>query len=129
MTMPVHDPRVDRLDQRVAGLESAVADIGSSIKDLGKKFDDRSRPQWMVIVGALGLIVTILGLVLAGWKAPLDETIRRQDRDLQSVQSNVVPRVEHEYHLKYLEQSDADIKKRLERIEGSVFTAAPGVQP
>lgn len=128
MTTPVHDPRVDRLDQRVAGLESAVSEIGSSIKDLGKKFDERSRPQWMVIVGALGLVVTILGLVLTGWKAPLDETIRRQEYDLQQVQGAVVPRVEHEYHWTYLEKSDDDIKKRLDRIEGTVFAGPPGLR-
>lgn len=129
MTTPVHDPRVDRLDQRVAGLESAVADIGSSIKDLGKKFDERSRPQWVVIVGALGLVVTLLGVVGAAWKAPIDGIVARQEQDLREVKSAIVPRVEHEYHWTAVEQADADIKKRLDRLEGTVFAGAPEVRP
>lgn len=121
MTTPARDPNYERLDQRVTGIEASITAIGKNIADLGDKFDNRSRPQWMLIVGSLGLVVTILGLVLAGWKAPIEATIVRQEYDLRQIQNGVVPRVEHEYHWSEQQAADADAKARLDRLEGAVF--------
>lgn len=125
MTTPPHDPNYARLDQRVTGIEASISSIGQNIAALGEKFDNRSRPQWMLIVGSLGLIVTILGLVLAGWKAPLDGTIQRQEYDLRQLQQGDVPRVEHEYHWQSGEAADTEAARRLERLEGAVFAPKP----
>jgi peptidoglycan hydrolase CwlO-like protein len=121
MTAP-RDPSYDRLDQRVTAIETSIDKIGQSITSLGEKFDSRSRPQWILIVAALGLVVTILGLVLAGWKAPLDSTIQRQEYDLRQLQQGVVPRVELENHWSSVQRQADDAARRLERLEGAVFS-------
>lgn len=121
MTVP-HDPSYARLDQRVTGLETAVNGIAENIKGLGDKLDNRSRPQWIVILSSLGLVVTILGLVLAGWKAPLDSTIQRQEYDLRQLQQSGVPRVELEGKWSALQREADETKRRLDRLEDRAFS-------
>ncbi len=124
MTSP-RDPSYDRLDQRVTAIETSIDKIGQSITTLGEKFDTRSRPQWILMVAALGLVVTILGLVLAGWKAPLDSTIQRQEYDLRQLQQSIVPRVEHENQWTALQREGDEYRRRLDRLESGVFVARP----
>lgn len=126
MTTPPtpHDPNYGRLEQRVTSIEASIDKIGNLISNLGEKFDNRSRPQWLLILGALGLVVTILGLILAGWKAPLDATILRQEYDLRQLQQSVVPRVEQDGIWAAQQREADDARRRLDRLEERAF--APG---
>ncbi|KQX40378.1 hypothetical protein ASD04_07040 [Devosia sp. Root436] len=124
MTTP-RDPSYDRLDQRVTAIEASIDKIGVAITSLGEKFDTRFRPQWILIVAALGLVVTILGLVLAGWKAPIDSTIVRQEYDLRQLQDRVVPRVEMENHWSATMREADEMRRRLDRLEDRAFSPLP----
>ena len=63
--------------------QTAVNATSQNIAALSEKFDNRSRLQCKLIVGLLGLVVTIPSLVFDGWKAPLYSTIQCQDYDLR----------------------------------------------
>lgn len=124
MTTP-RDPSYDRLDQRVTAIEASIDKIGLAITSLGEKFDTRSRPQWILIVAALGLVMTILGLVLAGWKAPLDTTIQRQEFDIRQLQDDLVPRVELDGQWSALQRDADETRRRLDRLEERAFRPTP----
>lgn len=124
MTTPPHDPNYGRLEQRVTAIETSIDKIGVAITSLGEKFDTRSRPQWILIVAALGLTVTILGLVLTGWKAPIEATILRQEYDLRQLQQVGVPRVEIDGHWSAIQREADETRRRLDRLEDRTF--APG---
>lgn len=118
------DPHYARLDQRVTGLETAVNGIAENINGLGDKLDNRSRPQWMLIVGALGLCVTLLGVVGAGWKDPIERIIARQETDLRLLEQSVVPRVEIDNLRAYTAQERDEMRGRLDRLEGWMLESA-----
>lgn len=129
MTTPPHDPNYARLDQRVTGLESSITGIADLVKDLGRKFEERNKTPWAVLVSVGLLLVGVLGVIGAAWKAPMKSIIARQEQNLQTIQESVVPRVEHEYHWQSNIDADVDIKKRLDRIESTVFAGSPGLRP
>lgn len=124
---PHHDPNYARLDQRVTGLEQAVSGIASAISDLGKKLDERSRPQWMLLVGALGLVITLLGVIGAAWKAPIDGIVARQEMDLRDLRDDMVPRVEIDTFSAFQMRERDDVRSRLDRLEGHVLKPGGGL--
>lgn len=63
------DANYAALAQRVTGLESAVQSIRSDIHGLVSKFDERSRPQWALIISGFTASLLAIGMVggLIAW--------------------------------------------------------------
>lgn len=121
MTTPV-DPNYARLDQRVTGLESSVQNIATSISEIGKKLDERSRPQWVVLISGAGILVTLLGVIGAAWKAPIDSIVARQERDILTMQGTMAPRIEID-GLRTTTVRELDgMAGRLDRLEDFMFS-------
>lgn len=117
----VVDPNCARLDQRVTGLENSVNAIATSISDISKKLDERSRPQWTLMASAAGILITLIGVIGAAWKAPIDSIVARQEQDLRRIEQTIVPRVETDGQRGQADRELDDIKGRIERLEGWYF--------
>lgn len=122
MTTPV-DPNYARLDQRVTGLEASVQGIATSIGEIGKKLDERSRPQWILLISGIGILITLLGVIGAAWKAPIDSIVARQERDILTIQGAMVPRVEIDNLRASTARERDDMRDRLDRLEDWMFSA------
>lgn len=117
----VVDPNYARLDERVTGLEKSVNSIATSISDISKKLDERSRPQWTLMASAAGILITLIGVVGAAWKAPIDSIVARQEQDLRYIEQTIVPRVEIDGQRAQADRERDDMKGRIERLEGWYF--------
>lgn len=95
------DAKLAALEQRVYGLERGVHDlnqlftgrigeVSAQLAGLTSKLDERSRTPWATIVSAMGVV---LAIVVAGGqlaKAPVDDALRRLERDYARLASNTV---------------------------------------
>ena len=121
MTSHIEPGDYARLDQRVTGLENSVNSIATSISDISKKLDERSRPQWALIASAAGVLITLIGVIGAAWKAPIDSIVARQEQDIRHMEQTIVPRVEINGQWAHADRERDDLKGRLDRLEGWYF--------
>ncbi len=71
-----------------------------------------------------GIIVTILGVIGTAWKDAIKRIIGRQELDIRSIESSIVPRVEIDNLRSYTSRERDDMRSRLHRLEDLVFAGA-----
>jgi len=73
------------------------------------------------MASAAGILITLIGVIGAAWKAPIDSIVARQEQDLRHIEQTIVPRVEIDGQRALSERERDDIKGRLDRLEGWYF--------
>lgn len=79
-----------------------------------------------MLISGIGILITLLGVIGAAWKAPIDSIVARQERDILTIQGSMVPRVEID-NLRELTGRERDaMGQRLDRLEDFMFSAGSG---
>lgn len=71
-----------------------------------------------LMASAAGILITLLGVIGAAWKAPIDSIVARQEQDLRHIEQTMVPRTEIDGQRALSERDCDDIKGCLDRFEG-----------
>ncbi len=105
-----------RVEQRTFNLESTVKDLSSDIAavdakfstqlanvsnnlstqiaGLGAKFDDRSRPQWMLLVAIAGILMTFMTVIGGLAYAPIRSTSDRVELEVARLRETTITKEE-----------------------------------
>lgn len=92
------------LDQRVTGLEQGIKDVVTAVSILSNEIRQGSKTQWPVIWSAMGVGLTMLGLVGVLVYRPVDTAVTDVKSRLIEMDKEQVPRVEHERIWAYQER-------------------------
>ncbi|KZC01422.1 hypothetical protein ABID82_004258 [Methylobacterium sp. PvP062] len=136
-TAPRTEERLARLDERVDGLEQSIGHVVTAVDRLSSKLDKAGQPQWQLLLGLVGLMVTLTAYVGTAWQAPLAATMARQQEDIRELKTAVVPRQEvsglltgaqrdNDLIRSRIERFENRVEKRLDRLDGAIFSVERG---
>ncbi|MCC0000987.1 MAG: hypothetical protein H6870_18765 [Methylobacteriaceae bacterium] len=127
------------LATRVGGIEKSVTELATATRDqfasmrqdtalqtssltnaisnLQSTINQNTKPQWVVLIALGSLIVTVLGLIGTLAYRPVDQAITRVEKQVEMIDREQVPRVEHVERWRQYERYQDQIYKRLDRLD------------
>jgi hypothetical protein len=94
------DQQYGVIEQRFRNIEGQVTDLKSSlssqIASIAAKMDERSKPQWQLMVSAIGVMMTILIALGALIYMPIKAEQVKTDTEITRLREALVPRGEHD---------------------------------
>ncbi len=72
-------------------LNSVSGALSQQIAGLGGKLDDRSKPNWMLLIGLAGVIITFMTVIGGLAYSPIQATINRVELDILRLRETSVP--------------------------------------
>ncbi|TXM68307.1 hypothetical protein [Methylobacterium sp. WL120] len=94
------DQQYGVIEQRFRNIEGQVTDLKSSLSSqiatIAAKLDERGKPQWQLMVSAIGVMMTILIALGALIYMPIKAEQLKTDTEITRLREQVVPRSEHD---------------------------------
>jgi hypothetical protein len=94
------DQQYGVIEQRFRNIEGQVTDLKSSlssqIASIAAKMDERSKPQWQLMVSAIGVMMTILIALGSLVYMPIRADQMKNDQEILKIRDQLVPRTEHD---------------------------------
>lgn len=115
-------------EQKLAKHEQHVNDrlgkIESTLEKMNAKLEERGKFPFALVFSFTTLLLGIGGIVGNIFLTGVNQNMARIDRDISSIQQQIVPRVEHIDRWRSIERAAAENSRRIEVIEQSQRAAS-----
>jgi DNA repair exonuclease SbcCD ATPase subunit len=108
---------VAALEQRIVGVENSVSAIGAQINALSMKLDEKSKPQFGLLISATGVGLSITVTLGALVVTPLSRDIASSRELIKDLQNDYVTQRQH---LDLITLTEKDVKALTTLVEGQI---------
>ena len=122
------EPRVSVLEHSVSTLTDDVRLLHHTVKqqgvqltkgfaDLSDKMRESNKPNWGNIIAAIGLVIVLVGAILAPVWMSFSNVNKRIDNNYSDIGTIYDGRLKNEYHRGVLETQIAAVKQEIKNVE------------
>jgi hypothetical protein len=120
------DQQYGVIEQRFRNIEGQVTDLKSSlssqIASIAAKMDERSKPQWQLMVSAIGVMMTIL-IALGGLiYMPIKTDQLKNEQEILKLREQIVPRGEHDSRQMTIAQMNEKMAAAIAKLNDQTIT-------